>query len=113
MDYSLVPNILAFCVLGLRILTISFRDFTTNTTTRLSEILILALTFTFIICFSSLMIIIESARVRTRLMFPAWASARLRLLAQVETRRGSQHGMRSISLMCLIHILFSLIQDLS
>ena len=59
------------------------------------------------------MIITESARVRTRLMFLAWANARLRLFVRVRTWRGFQHGTRSVSLMCLIHILFSLIQDLS
>ena len=88
MDYSEVPNVLASYALGLRTLTVSFRDFTANATTRLGEVLILTLTFTFIICFLSLMIITESDWVRTRLRFFARANARPRLLARVRTRRG-------------------------
>ena len=113
MDYSEVPNVLASYALGLRTLTVSFRDFTANATTRLGEVLILTLTFVFIVCFPSLMIITERAWVRTRLMFPTRADARLHLLARVGTWRGFQHGKRFIPLMCLIHIFFSLIQDFS
>ena len=98
MDYSRVPNTLASCALGLRTLTDSFRDLTGNATTRLGEVLILILTFTFIIYFLSYMIITES------LMFPARANARLRLLSRIGTRRGFQHETRSVSLMCLTHI---------
>ena len=38
MDYSEVPNVLASYALGLRTLTVSFRDFTANATTRLGEV---------------------------------------------------------------------------
>ena len=49
---------------------------------------------------------------KTRLKFPARANAWLRLLTRVVTRQVFQHGPRSVSIMCLIHILFSLIQRL-
>ena len=57
MDYSHVPYVLVSCALGLVAVTISFRDCTANEITRLGEVLIITLTFTFIICFHSLMII--------------------------------------------------------